>query len=255
MRQLKDTIMNIKCIVAAILLAVPLEISAQTVIDKSIPVHAGQKIVMHFDYPEIIRVTTWEKNEIEIKGLVSINGGENDEAFQLILSTSGNLIDIHNEIRDFKNLPHRITVVDGAQTIRFKDKEELKKYQQEQGKGGFERMSWGVDMDIDLEIKVPRNVETRVESVYGMVEVDSFSGPLTVVSTYGGVDVSLQERTTGEIVAETNYGEIFTNLEARFAGDALKNKDFHIYVQAKPGTGPRYNLESKYGNVYLRKAN
>jgi hypothetical protein len=115
-------------------------------------------------------------------------------------------------------------------------------------------MSWGADMDIKLEIKVPRNVETRIESVYGMVEISNFAGPLTVEATYGGVDVAVAERSTGEIVAETNYGEIYSNLEVKFSGEPNRNKDFHTYVTAKPGSGPSYSFESKYGNVYLRKA-
>jgi hypothetical protein len=237
------------------LLAMPLQQYAQTVVDKSISVQGGQKVVMHFDYPELIQITTWDKNEISIKGSVSINGGENDDAFEIFSATNGNTISIRNEIKDFKNLPHRITIVDGAKTILLKDKEELRKYQAEHGRGEFERMSWGVDMDIQMKIKIPRNMDTRVESVYGMVEVQDFLGPLTVVATYGGVDVSLLERATGEITAETNYGEIYSNLETRFDGDSHKNEAFHIFVQAKPGNGPRYSLDSKYGNVYLRKAN
>ncbi len=54
-------------------------LSAQMPVNKSVPVQPGQKIEMHFDYPELIRVTTWEKNEISVQGSVSINGGESDK--------------------------------------------------------------------------------------------------------------------------------------------------------------------------------
>ena len=115
-------------------------------------------------------------------------------------------------------------------------------------------MSTGVDMEIILEIKVPRNVNTRVESVYGMVEIKDFTGPLDVEATYGGVDAALMERSAGIITAETNYGEIYTNLDAKF-GSEKTHGDFHTNVSAKPGSGPAYSFESKYGNVYIRKAN
>jgi len=228
---------------------------AQTPVNKSLTVQPGQRIEMIFDFPELIRVSTWDKNEISIQGTVSINSGENDDAFELLTSTNGSVISIRNEIKNLKNLPQRITIVDGSQKIVFKSRAELKKYQDEHGKGKFEMMSSGVDMDILLEIKVPRNLITRVESVYGMVEVRDFSGPLTVQSTYGGVDATLTERNTGEIIAETNYGEIYTNLEVKFGGDKFRDENFHTYVSAKPGTGPNYSFESKYGNVYIRKAN
>ena len=114
-------------------------------------------------------------------------------------------------------------------------------------------MNCGVDMDIVLEVKVPKSVETLVESVYGIVEVREFIGPLSVDATYGGVDAAVAERTTGELIAETDYGQIYTNLEMKFSGDVVE-RDFHTQVSVKPGSGPRYSFESKYGNVYLRKA-
>jgi hypothetical protein len=230
-------------------------VMAQTAVNRTIAVQAGQKINMHFDYPELISVSTWDKNEISIQGTVSINGGENDDAFELQNSISGNIVSIKNEIKDFKNLPHRITITNGAQKLIFKNKEELRKYQQANGKSTPDVMSTGVDMNIVLEIKVPRNMETRVESVYGMVEVKNFTGPISVDATYGGVDAALWERSTGELIAETNYGQIYTNLDVKFSSDKSKIEDFHTYVSVKPGTGPRYDFESKYGNVYLRKAN
>ena len=153
-----------------------------------------------------------------------------------------------------KGLPHRITIVDGSQKMTFKNKEELRKYQQTSGRTSFDMISNGIDMDIQIEIKVPRNIETRIESVYGMVEVKDFAGPLTVDATYGGVDAALLEKSTGELIAETNYGQIYTNLDIKFGGEQSRIENFHTYVSAKPGSGPRYDFESKYGNVYLRKA-
>ncbi len=228
---------------------------AQTVVSKTIAVQNGQKVILHFDYPELIRISTWDKNEISVQASVSINGGENDDAFELQTSTSGNIITIKNEIKNMKSLPHRITIVNGAQKMTFRNKEELRKYEQENGRTSHDVMSNGVDMNIQIEIKVPRNIETRLESVYGMVEVKDFSGPLTVEATYGGVDAALLEKTTGELIAETNYGQIYTNLDIKFGGEKNRIEDFHTYVSAKPGAGPRYDFESKYGNVYLRKAN
>ena len=242
--------MKTKLILPFLLIGASLE--AQTPVNKSVPVQSGQKIEMHFDYPELIRVTTWEKNEISIQGSVSINGGESDDAFELITSTAGNTVTVRNEIHNLKNLPQRITITRSGQKIVFKSKADYKKYADQNGKD-FNMMSCGVDMDILLEIKVPRNVETRVESVYGMVEIKEFTGPLTVEATYGGVDAALAERSTGELIAETNFGHIYTNLELKFSNDNIQERDFHTSVSAKPGSGPRYSFESKYGNVYLRK--
>lgn len=224
---------------------------AQTPISKSYAVTAGQSVVFRFDYPELIRITTWDKNEISITGTVSINGGENDDALEFLQSTSDKTLTIENRIRNLKQLPQRVTITKGQEKITFKTKADFEKYCQENGRH-FNMTTMGVDMDIILEIKVPKNIPTTVEATYGIVEVKSFNAPLTVNAKYGGVDAAVQEKSTGELVAETRYGQIYSNLDLKFSGGEFK--DFHTLVSAKPGTGPQYRFESDYGNVYLRKA-
>lgn len=224
---------------------------AQTPVTKSFATSAGQKILLRFDYPELIKISTWEKNEILVTGKVSINGGENDDAFELTQSSSGSTIIVESRIRNLKELPHRFTINKGEEKITFKTKADFEKYKQEHGRD-FKYSSNGVDIDITLEIKVPRNMETKIEATYGLVEIRDFTGPLTVDATYGGVDVAVQPKAIGELVAETGYGQIYSNLDLKFTGGEFE--DFHTLISVKPGTGPRYSFESRYGNVYLRKS-
>lgn len=224
---------------------------AQTPINKSYAVGTGQSVVFKFDYPELIKITTWDKNEISLTGTVSINGGENDDAFEILQSTSDKVVTIENKIVNLKQLPQRVTITQGEEKITFKTKADFEKYCQENGRH-FSRTTMGVDMDIILEIKIPKNMTTTVEATYGLVEVKNFNGPLMVAARYGGVDAAVQEKSTGELVAETRYGQIYSNLELKFSSDAYE--DFHTQVSAKPGTGPLYRFKSDYGNVYLRKA-
>lgn len=225
---------------------------AQTKVNETVPLKAGQRVELSFDYPELIKITTWDKNEISIEGTVSINSGEHDDAFVVNISNNGPIVKIKNEIRNMKNLPHRVTAFDGAEKIVFASKEEFKNYERQQGKK-FGRVSYGLDMDIILEIRIPANTVTGMTSTYGMVEVSNFNGPLTVEATYGGVDVAVNEQAVGKITAETFYGEIFSNLDAKSNG-TLSRDDFQTLVSATPGRGPAYVLDSKFGNVYLRKA-
>ncbi len=237
----------------ALLLLTVLSSHAQTQLNKSIPAKAGQPIKFTFDYPEMIRITTWNKKEISIQATVSINSGENDDAFILDIDTSGSSLVIRGRIKNMEDLPQRINVVrDGVKTV-FQNESEWRKFKKESGKGNFQMMNKGVDMDITLEIKVPAGMKTSLLSVYGMVEVKDFKGPLSVEATYGGVDAALTESATGELVAETNYGHIYTDLNVKFDNDKFRDEDFHLFVSAKPGSGPSYRFESPYGNVYLRK--
>jgi len=241
--------MKSKLILLFVLLTI--KVYSQTEINKTIAFQPGQTITMHFDYPELIKVSTWDKNEIAITGTVSINGGENDDAFSLESSTNGKEVSIEGEIRNLKSLPHRITIWHDGQKMMFKTKADFRKYEDEHGHN-YNTMNWGTDMDIFLVIKVPKNVETKVLSTYGTIEIKDFTGPLVAESTYGGVDAALTEKLVGDLKAETNYGQIYTNFDFKFGGSEFG--DFHTVVNAKPGNGPHYSFESKYGNVYLRKA-
>ena len=228
--------------------------AAQTRLVKNIPVKSGQQVRVTFDYPELIRVSTWEGNEIVIEGSVSINEGESDDAFVLDVNTSGETIDIRGRIKNMDDLPKRITVVKDGKKMVFRNESEWKKYRAEHGKSGYDMTNHGVEIDITLEIKVPARIATSVVSVYGMVEVKQFNGPLRVEATYGGVDVSITESATGELVAETNYGHIYSDLSLQLDRNNIREEDFHTVISAKPGKGHAYRFVSQYGNVYLRKS-
>src|SRR5688572_12707594 len=141
--------MKFQFLVLAVVL-VPSFSWGQTELNKTYPVQNGQSIVMHFDYPELVQVSTWDRNEVSIQGSVSINGGENDDAFIIENSTEGGRLSIRSYIKDLKRLPERVTVYRDGQKIIFKDKAEMKKFQQEQG-GGFNTMSFGPEIDIVLQ--------------------------------------------------------------------------------------------------------
>ncbi len=241
MRTLLVLLMNVFIGVAA----------AQTPINESYAVRAGQSVSFKFDYPKLIKITTWDKNEIAITGTVSINSGEHDDALEFIHTASGNEVVIENKIRNMKELPQRITITRGAEKITFKSKADYQKYCEEHGRN-FNTTTMGVDIDIFLEIKIPKNVKTKMEATYGLVEVVSFTGQLEVNAIYGGVDAAVAEKTIGELSAQTGYGQIYSNLDVKFTGSEFR--DFHTHISGKPGSGPAYRLESKYGNVYLRKA-
>lgn len=160
----------------------------QTKIERSIPVKAGQKLVLNFDYPEL-KLQTWDKNEILIRGTVSINRGENDSAFDLELLTDGPEIKVTSFIKDEVNLPQHIVIKMGDTQYFFKAKDfndpEIQKFLEQNGRE-YSYMSNGVVKEVKLEVFVPKNMNTSVLAKYGMVEVKNFDGPLNIDAKYGG---------------------------------------------------------------------
>lgn len=224
--------------------------AAQTKINKSFSTDKNQKISLKFDYPELIKISTWDKPEVQILGTVNINENESNEAFQIKESKEGNSLVIEGKIAEMKNIPHRITVEKDNKKLIFKTREEYQKYCKENNVT-FNSMTNGVDVDIKLEIKVPRSLMTQIESQYGLVEVKDFGGTINVNAIYGGIDATVLDKNVGKLSAETHFGQIYSNLDTKFTGK--DSDDFRTLVTATFGNGPQYNLESKYGNIYLRK--
>lgn len=237
--------------------ALPLCAYAQIKIEKSFPVQASQNLVLNFDYPELIKVSTWDKQEVGIRGIVSINRGENDEAFELNTSSEGGALVITSFIRNKDKLPKRLLIKHGEEEYYFKTDNyrdaEIQKFLDEKGKN-YRYMNNGVIIEIELEIFIPKNKSTTIESKYGMVELLACQAPIIVNAIYGGVDVTVPAQGLKTINARTKFGEIYTNLSQKpSAGNFPENFDNWTSVRYELGAGSSIDVESKYGKVYLRK--
>lgn len=232
---------------------------AQTKVDKSIPVKSGQRVVFQLDYPEV-KLQTWDKPEVSITGTVSINQGEHDAAFGFDINTTTSEITIVSSLKDKENIPHRITIKKGDREYYFKTSNfndpEIQKFLADNG-GDYSYRSSGIQHDIKLIINVPRNTPVQVTSKYGIVEVLNFDAPLTIESKYGGADITFAVPPKGKVTARCRYGEILTNLGVKFDQTMPTGKrggNQWTEISATLGSGPEVFVESKYGNIYLRKS-
>ena len=223
---------------------------AQTKIQKSFSVEKGQELTLKFDYPQIIKITTWKQNEVSISGNVNINNGKNDSNFNLTESKNGQGKTIEGRVVNLKDIPHQVTATFGSEKKQFQTKEDYQKYV-DANDIKSSSVSTGVQMDIVLEIKVPEHMKTTIESTYGTIEVINFDAPIIAQSTYGSVDATMNAKQIGEIKVETFFGKMYTNLD--FAIKTIKSDNFHSVIAANVGKQPLQEFSSKYGNVYLRK--
>lgn len=118
--------------------------------------------------------------------------------------------------------------------------------------------------------------EIEVSAVYNSIELDQVTGPVTIKTTYGGVtadfvapikdpvsivsiygfvDVTLPQATAADLKLSTSYGDIFVAPEFDIAvstTDGMK-----VYSDKVTGTinggGVDVNLDCNYGKIYLRK--
>jgi hypothetical protein len=246
-----------KAILTLGFIAYSLAVIAQTKIEKTFPVQGIKMIQLTFDFPELVQVHTWDKNEVLVKGSVSINRGEHDSAFQLLSNTSGSTLEISSELKDKENIPRRTIIKRGDQEYFFKAKDasdpEVQKFLEENGRE-YTYMTNGIIQQITLEIFVPKGMECHIDAKFGLVEITDFHAPLVVNAPHGGIDATISGSSTGQLVARTKFGEILTNLDTKFTSEDPGNDHDHwTVINTNFGNGPRYAFESKFGKVYLRK--
>lgn len=233
-------------------------ILAQSKIDKTFGLNGSKKISLNFKYPELIRVHTWDKDEVVIRGTVSINGGQHDDSFTLEAKTEQQELIVTSNIENIDQIPKKTFVKTDGGVRFFNDASwnspEVQQYIGEH-KGEHEYVTHGVHKEITLEVYVPGHVELEVFSKYGLVEVAGISKALTVNAKYGGIDVSFSNSKVGDVTASTKFGEIYTDLDFDFIQQGATSDDHNkwtviTYTQSE---GLKVGLESKYGNIYLRK--
>lgn len=248
-----------KILIAITFYILPHLLCGQAEINQTFDASSARSVSLNFKYPELIKIKTWDKKQLLIKGTVDINNGENNEAFKLRSSSVDGKLIITSEIENLDRLPKKITIRKDGETYVFNtdnwNDPEIKKFFDENGRDN-EYISQGVHKEIKLEIFVPVNMELQVNAKYGIVEIANFDAPLEVNAKYGGIDVNIPQTSKRDIEARTKYGEIFTDLDVDFDktdNNILDYDKWTVVSNKLNGGGVKCNLESKYGNVYMRK--
>jgi len=269
--------MKNETILAALLLCCTFSLTAQTSIQKKISNTSGKKILMDFNRANA-KIIAWDKNEVSIKGSVSINNGDHDENFTIDIEEKSNEINITTFVKGIKNLPKMIVIKGEEEKHYFKDNTEGRKALKEfkrKSNGKYNSWSEGVHVEINLEIHVPKNSNLSIESLYGHVDLENitsqvnventyghvdvkmgntFTKTMTLHSTYNFVDVSLPASAKLDVKLNTGYGEIYTDLNIQQEDSSQHRRNFGSKVSGVlNGGGTPLHVEATYNNIYLRQ--
>lgn len=232
----------------------------QTMIEKVYPAGNIRSVQLDFTYPELVKIVPATGNELKLSASVLINNGENDDNFFIEGETDNGVLKVRSGINDLENLPKRIMISRGDEKIYFNadspSNPEVRKFLDSSG-ANYSYMNTGVIKEITIRIEVPRDLRIEVNTKYGLLELSGIQNPGSYSSTYGGVDFT--DSGNGlNIIAKTKYGDIFTNLEEAVMPDPLNKPGVGKWISVAATRGSvtaQSNLESKYGNIYLRKNN
>lgn len=229
---------------------------AQTVVDKTFQLQGAKELVTDFDQPNVT-IQTWDRNEVVVKGTVSINNGENDAAFELQTENNGGVLTIRSVLKDKDNIPRHITIKKGDQEFVFRANDfndpEIQKFFEKNGRD-YSYMSNSLLIKVDLQLFVPKNLKTSINIRHGLIEFKTFDAPLKVIAKYSKIDATIPS-TIGALTARTKHGEILSNLDFKFDQQPFERGRGNNWTEitAHPGKGQDYFIESTYGTVYLRK--
>ncbi|MFY8128124.1 MAG: hypothetical protein ACOVMM_07080 [Chitinophagaceae bacterium] len=224
---------------------------SQTKLHNQFSVANINKVKFVFDYPQLIKIKTWAKNEVAVSALVNINNGKFNDSFRISQTQKDDVLVIEGKIKNLVDLWGNVTINSKNSNGNQSNKNQYKKYFNNGNLHNGEPCNTDVNIDIEVTVFVPEKMSTDITSTYGLIEVQHFAAPLKATSPYKGIDIIIDSENIGKLSATTSYGEILTDV--KFDIEEKVNRDFYTYFKANVGTGFDYSLASTYGKLYLRK--
>ena len=231
--------------------------------DLKIPVNGQKKIIIK----EINRVSVeaYDGNEIQVVSAASKEKSERAEGLKALSARGEDNTGIGLNMKSEANEITLYQVVareDGKYTIKVPKSMNVHIEHNGSWEGGKIEV-YRVTGELEISGKYNSvhlediNGPALVSTVYGEI-VAKFSslsqtGPTSIVSIYGDVDITLPANTKADISAKTPYGEAYSDLNIEFPKtDGLK-KVSSVVEGKLNGGGVKLELKASYENIYLRK--
>ena len=240
-------------------------------INKEFNVTGTDEVRIQCEYGNV-EIKLWDKNTVQLSGIVIVNGKSEVDAFDIRSKKRGNIYTITTEM-DFSNVEKKITVIDknGNKTIYTPEA-----YEKLDRNDGHYSMNIGFDTDIKITFWIPRDMILDLESTYGNIAISEVTPnglnientygnvdatfaatsklpDFKMISTYGAVDLTIKKSLKADIEMHTSYGKIMTNLDLEIEHQRACSNGFGEDIKSQlNGGGTDIVLEATYGSVYLR---
>jgi hypothetical protein len=218
--------------------------------------NVGRVTVEGYEGNEIVFTSKNGKTEKDerAEGLRAVNslGLEDNTGLGINVSDKGNVIEVHQLKKT--HAPDIMVRVPKGIIVSFVHDTQYG------GKATFTNLSNEIEVSAVYNSVELKNVTgpLTIETTYGNVVADFSSNikdPVSIVSVYGYVDVTLPQATAANLKLSTSYGDIFVAPE--FKIDFATKGDLIAYSDKISGTinggGNNIDLNSNYGKIYLRK--
>jgi len=252
--------MNKRTTLLALALMITAVVQAQEYkISKSsgrLELNVGRVTVEGHDGNEIIFTSKNGRSEKDerAEGLRLVNslGLEDNTGLGINVTDKGNVVEV-NQLKQTHSPDIKVLVPKGV----------IVSFHFESQYGGKARF---VNMTNEIEVSAQYNsIEldqvtgpVTVETTYGSVTANfnaPIKDPVSIVSIYGFIDITLPQAVKANLKMSTSYGDIFVAPD--FKIDVPTRDGMKVYGDQITGTlnggGPNVNLDCNYGKIYVRK--
>ena len=218
--------------------------------------HLGRVTVEGHDVNDIIFSSRKHRseNDVRAEGLRLVNslGLEDNTGLGINVSDKGNSIQVH-QLKQTQSPDIRVLVPKGV-IVSFKYESQYG------GEATFRNLTNEIEVSAEYnsikldEVTGPLTIQTTYGSVTASFKTP-VNDPISIVSIYGFVDVTLPQDTKADLELSTSYGDIFVAPE--FDIDVATKNGMKSYSDKVTGSinggGVDIDLNCNYGKIYLRR--
>lgn len=198
---------------------------AQTEVKKNMPFEGQTKLRLNFPFANDIVLKTWDKNEVQVVAIVSINNGEDDDIFALKSSSNSSSIRVEMDME----------------------------FWVEQTKDKRKRNCW--NSDIQYTVYFPSELSIEAETISGNYSLDYYGKESHFKTISGDIDVTVNDNLGFDFEVKTISGEVYTDLDISYPNGKRGLRQvvgIDVKGQVNDGGEP-LDMETISGNIFLRK--
>ncbi|MFD2718122.1 hypothetical protein ACFST9_05310 [Hymenobacter monticola] len=220
--------------------------AAQKILEKNVDLAKGQRLFLNLKQASNIRIRAGAGNKVTLKATVSINQNRLNDALLLKAEQSSDEVKL---TADFdKEMLRQAQPGDCPSSGTRQGNVYMSNGRNDDDTG------YRLCADIAYEITVPADVNLRIYTYSGNIDVAGLTGPLEAKSLSGFVDVAWPASQGAELALKTITGEVYTDQDIAFTSTPKKNPIVGYQLRGTlKGSGPLVKLESISNDVYFRK--
>lgn len=213
----------------------PLSICAQyqAALDQTYELSGRNKVSLDLEFATLIHIEAWEKQEISLQARIESNLETPEQYHKLNFSKANDQLII-------------------ATTLDFDAIKQLNKGDCNQYKNGvIIRSGDCIEYDIRYELRLPANVEMKLETVSGDVEITGLTSAIQAKSISGFLDLSWKSNAQNDLNFKSVTGQLYSDFDLKLTDNSTA---YHkVLKESINGGGPLINLETVSGDIFFRK--